>query len=356
MMSKVILLTDTHFGIKNGDVKFHQNMELFYKNIFFPYLIDNQWDAIIHLGDVFHDRRKIDTLTAKLSREYFFQPLHKLLSQQKKKMHIVAGNHDSFYRDTLDTNALQEFIAYQRYNSDTDWEPFIPYTTVTDLPEHNALLIPWITKNNREQTIQAIQNTKAKFAFGHLELAGFSFSKVQTATHGDDPATFSKFEKVFSGHYHYRHEKGNIFYLGSPTQQTWIDVDTRRGFHILDTDTGEIEFIENNYNIFENVRFDDQINTDITHPRYYRLIVPAEVKQSEIDKKIKHLHDLNAIDVTVIQQHTGTVSEGTQSDRVQTLDSVEDTPTFIRSQVNDDSVAELLVQLYNQAINEDVVK
>lgn len=361
-MAKIVLITDTHFGIKNSDKEFHANMRLFFERMFLPYLKANEWDTIIHLGDVFHDRRKIDTQTAKLSREYFFQPLHRLLSDSKKVMHIVCGNHDIYHKDNLDTNALNEFISFQDYGDremglKERWQSFVVHTEPTEITyDEKLMLIPWITKSNRDQITHAVQKTSARYAFGHLELNGFNWSKVQVSNHGDDPASFSKFDIVFSGHYHYRHSKGNIFYLGSPTQQTWIDVDTKRGFHVLDTETGVVEFIENPYNIFENVKF-GQMDIDWTAPnrRHVRLYYQEGTKQSDVDNFVADLYKSGAIHVETRQIHQNTPQNSEETgEEHQVIDSIEDTPTFIRKTVDDSEVAEVLVLLYNQAISEDV--
>ena len=37
----------------------------------------------------------------------------------------------------------------------------------------------------------------------------------------------------------------------------WNDVDDPRGFHIFDTDTFKLEFIQNPYTMFEKVYYDD---------------------------------------------------------------------------------------------------
>lgn len=352
-MSKVVMITDTHLGIKGGNEVFHANMELFYNNVFFPYLRENvnQIDGVLHGGDVFHDRRRIDTYSARRARQYFFEPMQEFLLESKKQMDIVCGNHDIFFRDSLDTNTLHEFIENNNFSSRRSAEKtFVVHTDVVDL-DHNIAVIPWLTKNNRERFMQKIAQSKSRFALGHLELNGFNFSKVQTATHGEDPVNFSKFEKVFSGHYHYRHSKGNIYYLGSPTEQTWIDVDTKRGFHVLDTETGDVEFIENPFNIFENVKFGDEIDTTIDHPRFYRLYREEDAKQSDVDAFIKRLYENNAINVDVIVTKKSDVKDEVKNS-TDTIESIEDTPEFIRNNVDDEEVASILVSLYNRALTE----
>lgn len=353
-MAKLLLITDSHFGLANGSEVFHDNMKLFYSEVFFPFLDKHitELTGIVHLGDVFHDRRKIDTLTAKLSREYFFAPLDKILADNNKKLHIIAGNHDSFFRDELDTNALSEFIVRQNYNG-LSKKTIEIYTASTEIPAWNCVFIPWIVKSNREETQNLLAKTCMKHALGHLELLGFNFSKVQVAMHGDDPQNFLKFNRVLSGHYHYKHQKGNVVYLGSPTQQTWIDVNTPKGFHIFDTNTNELEFINNPYNMFEEISIHSAIDTSINHPRFYRVIINEEMKQSDIDNYIKKLYDNNAINVTIKSNiFKKSTKSSTNDDLV--LEDVESTPKFIESFVEDKEVSKVIMNLYNRAVSVEV--
>lgn len=352
-MAKLLLITDSHFGISGGSEVFHENMKLFYSNVFFPFLDKHmrEIDALVHLGDVFHDRRKIDTLTAQLSREYFFSPLHKILSEYEKEMHIIAGNHDLYYRDQMSTNSLYEFIVNQNY-SGSKLDVFKIYTEPKVHSYWDCVFIPWITKETREETQQVLAETNMKYVFGHLELQGFNFSKVQVAMHGDDPKGFEKFTRVMSGHYHYKHQKGNVVYLGSPTQQTWIDVNTPKGFHIFDTKTNELEFINNPYNMFEEISIHRAINTTINHPRFYRVVVDEGMKQSDIDKYIKELYNNGAINVT-IKSNIFKKNIITSNSEV-TLEDIESTPKFIESFVEDKEVSKIMMDLYNRAVSVEV--
>lgn len=349
-MAKLLLITDTHFGVRGNSEHFHNNMELFYNNIFFNWLqsIASDIDGIIHLGDVFDDRRKIDIHTAKRVRKYFFEPLYTILKNHDLQMHIICGNHDSYHRDELETNALREFIEAQNFGSPLTYSPrFQIHTQYFESQQWDIAFVPWITKNNRNEIEGAVSRSKRKYLMGHLELSGFKFSKVQEAVHGDDPAAFSKFKRVFSGHYHYPHSKGNITYLGSPTEHTWIDVDTTRGVYLFDTDTGEIELIENPYHIFRNIVYGS--NIDLKSPCFVRLHREGTEKQSDVDNYVKRLYDAGAITVDIIVKNTGNSVVQGVSESEDTIESVEDTPIFIRKNVEDEDIANILVDLYNRA-------
>ena len=65
----------------------------------------------------------------------------------------------------------------------------------------------------------------------------------------------------FSGHFHHKSDNGNVYYLGNPYQITWSDYKDPRGFHIFDTETRELEFIKNPYEIFHKIYYDDEKTT-----------------------------------------------------------------------------------------------
>lgn len=335
---KFALITDTHHGIKKGDENFLSNLEMFYEKIFFPTLSERGIKNVIHLGDLVHERKRIDFRVLTRLKSSFLDPLRRA----EINMNIIVGNHDIPLRDEIVSDACTELLY--------GYENIIVHTRVHEIPVWNMIMIPWLTKNNREETLQRVLKSRMRFALGHLELSGFSFSKTQIAVHGDDPKNFTKFEKVFSGHYHYRHSKDNIFYLGSPNEQTWIDVNTSRGFHIFDSENGELEFIENPYNIFENVKFGDRTYREKSHPRYFRLYIEGSEKQSEIESFIKELTDFGALNVDVVghRKSVEELSNAKIGDDLN-LDIKEDTPTFIRGFVKDEAVANILVDLYNRA-------
>lgn len=340
-MNKVALLTDMHWGVKKGDEDFLESLKIFLDEVFFPECKKRGINHIINLGDIVHVRKRIDFHVLTHMREVF---LDRLVASNMK-MTIIVGNHDMPFSDVMDSNACDElFEGYSNISVVSE---------VTEFPSMNTIMIPWMTKSSREDTLEKIAKSKMKFAMGHLELNGFSFSKVQTAFHGDDPKNFSKFERVMSGHYHYRHNKDNIYYLGSPTEQTWIDVNTTRGFHIFDTATGDLEFINNPYNMFENVNYGEEDFFNNSHRRYVRLYVSGEEKLSDREEFIDRLYKGGAIKVDVIRNKEAKVIQETESIiEPGEIDVKEDTPTFIRRNVDNEKVADILINLYNRASTE----
>ena len=47
---KIAILNDTHCGIRNSSDIFMEYQEKFYRDVFFPYLNDNEIKRVLHLG------------------------------------------------------------------------------------------------------------------------------------------------------------------------------------------------------------------------------------------------------------------------------------------------------------------
>jgi hypothetical protein len=166
--------------------------------------------------------------------------------------------------------------------------------------------IPWICSENHEETMNVIQKSKAKVAFGHLELQGFRVNRnLIMEDHGLDSNIFSKFTKVFSGHYHTRSDNGSIFYLGNPYEMYWTDVNDTRGFHIFDTETLEHIPINNPYRLFYNIYYEDTPHQTFDATEYknkiVKVIVRKKTKPKDFEKFIDKLYTVGIQDLKIIE-------------------------------------------------------
>ena len=219
---KIAIITDTHFGARKGSKNLHDYFELFYKNVFFPKLEEYGIDTIIHMGDVFDSRKAIDLQTLEWSNRVVFEPL------KKYKVYAATGNHDAYYKNTNFVNSPELLLT-----SHTNWEIYSSAKEI-QVGGLDILLLPWITTENYEHTLDVIKSSKSKVAMGHLELNGFRATRGHMMETGMDVSVFDKFDTVFSGHFHTRSNDGKIFYLGNPYEMFWNDVNDKRGFHIFD--------------------------------------------------------------------------------------------------------------------------
>ena len=83
-----------------------------------------------------------------------------------------------------------------------------------------------------------------------LNLNGYQVMRGVKHTDGHEPDMLQRFDKVWSGHFHQKHEENNVCYFGTAYQMTFNDLFEKKGFHIYDTETDEIEFVENPTNFF----------------------------------------------------------------------------------------------------------
>ena len=144
------------------------------------------------------------------------------------------GNHDTYYKNTNEVNAIQNL------NLGPDIKIYTRATEV-NIGGLDMLFIPWICDDNREDTIFQIDNSTSQIAMGHLEVKGFEMHKGVMNEHGFEREHFRRFEKVLSGHFHKKSDDGQIFYLGTQYQIMWSDYNCPKGFHTFDTDTRELD-------------------------------------------------------------------------------------------------------------------
>lgn len=241
-MTKVALLADTHFGVRSESPAFFKNQAKFFDEVFWPAIDEHKIDFIFHLGDLVDRRKYVSFVTLRHMREHFFKPMY----ERNIELYVIAGNHDCYYRNTNALNAPNELIHWGKVL----WEPD---EMVFD--EAGCLFLPWISPENMQASLRIIKESKARYCFAHLELAGFEMHKGHIME-GFDPALFTHFDAVYTGHYHHRSSKGNIHYVGAPYEMTWADYDDPRGFDILDLVTGERTYIQNPHTIHEKVIYE----------------------------------------------------------------------------------------------------
>jgi predicted phosphodiesterase len=291
---KIAIFTDTHWSARKSSRHLHDYFELFYKNIFFPTLEEQGVEIVVHMGDAFDNRKSIDFWGLDWTRRVVLEPL------RKYEVHMIVGNHDIFLRNSTEINApellLKDYPNIKTYSSPTN----------TKVGGIDMTFIPWICSENYDETLKVIKKSKAKIAMGHLELQGFRVNKhLIMEEHGLDPNIFTKFQKVFSGHYHTRSDNGRIFYLGNPYEMYWTDVNDTRGFHIFDTETLEHTPINNPYKLFYNIYYEDTPHQMFDATEYankiVKVIVRKKSKQKEFDKFIDKLYKVGIQDLKIVE-------------------------------------------------------
>ena len=324
---KIALITDTHFGARNDNLNFNEYFYKFYEDIFFPYLKENNITTVIHLGDVMDRRKYISYRIAKDFRERFIDKFHGI------DLHMMVGNHDTYYKNTSGVNSLQELID-GRYDNMTIYDK----AQEVDFDGCKILFVPWINAENMSHTTKMLKTSSAQICMGHLELSGFEMQKGMVMDHGWDKEEFNRFDTVMSGHYHHKSDDGQIFYLGTPYELYWNDWNDPKGFHVFDTDTREIERIENPHKIFSKIYYDDSSSSYENHDvskykdKYVKLVVVNKKDLYEFDKFVDKLLAADCHEVKIVEDFSDLDASNVSDDIVE---NTQDTMTLLELYIDD---------------------
>jgi len=293
---KVAIITDQHFGMRKGSQIFHDYMKKFYDEVFFPSLDKNKISVVLDLGDTFDNRKSIDFWSLDWAKENYYSKL----AERGITVYTVVGNHTSYYKNTLDLNAVNLLLS--------EYPNIVQITKPTTIMigKLPICFIPWICIDNETETFEEIANTKATVAMGHLELSGFEAHVGYMMEHGMSREVFSKFKKVFSGHFHHRSNSDNIYYLGNPYQMYWNDYGDVRGYHLFDTETLKLTFKKNPFTMFSKIFYNDtvedpdDIDTNHYENQFVKLIVEKRNNYYKYDNLIERLYQSNLHDIKII--------------------------------------------------------
>lgn len=353
---KIAILNDTHWGARNDNAAFAEYFIKFYREIFFPYLRENDIKTVFHLGDLADRRKYINFVTAKNLEENFI----KVCKDDGIELHMIVGNHDTFYKNTNEVNTLRQLYGESSYeNMHLYWNEPVEL----DMDGCKIMLSPWICQDNYQASMDAFKNTKAEILMGHFEIAGYEMMRGQLCDHGMDRNIFKKFDAVYSGHFHHPSTHGNISYLGAQYEMTWTDYDQKRGFSVFDTQTRSVTYVENPYKMFHKIVYDDTDMTieDIAHldtkhltNTFIKVIVTTKSNPYIFDLFLDRLQAASPCDIKVVEDHMNL----DVVDESELVDEAQDTLTILKSYVqnlefNGDKikVERVLDELYKEAIN-----
>jgi len=356
---KTAIITDQHFGARNDSLVFLSYYEKFYNDVFFPKLKEEGITTLLILGDTFDRRKYVNFFTLKKTKQMFFDRLEEM----GITVYMLAGNHDTYFKNTNDVNSVDLLLAeYTNVNViDTPQTIHLDYgNTAADV-----CMVPWICADNYERAIDEMTNTNAHLCMGHFEIAGFAMYRGMESHEGLEPSLFKKFDKTFSGHYHHRSSKDNITYLGNPYELTWQDYNDPRGFHIFDVNSQELTFIQNPYTMFDRYEYDDS-NTeaetlDVSRfaEKFVKIIVVNKADFYKFDKFLSRVYTNNPppYEVKIIEDFSA-FNEGEVSSEI----NLEDTQTVlseyidsIETDLDKEKIKTFVKTLYTEAINIEVV-
>ena len=148
-------------------------------------------------------------------------------------------------------------------------------------------------------------------------------------------------------------------------QITWQDYDDPKGFHILDLDTLQMEFIQNPFEIFHQIKYDDKeegfalASKDLSEytNTYVKVVVLNKSNPHLFERFITRLYEVNPTDVTILEDFTNL---GDDTIAENSLDQADDTLTIINKYIDasgyenldTDTLKNLMHELYVEALNQ----
>lgn len=279
------------------------------------------------LGDTFDRRKFVNFLTLNNAKEYYFDNL----KNRSIHLDLIVGNHCTFYKNTNKINSPRLLLGEYENISIIEGPIEVSYDGL------DVLLVPWICPENYAETMAKLKDSPCEVLFGHLEVDGFEMYRGQPNVGGVNPNLFNRFDQVFSGHFHHRSTKGNITYLGNPYELNWADYDDPRGFHIYDTDTRKLTFIENPYKMFHKIFYDDKTDTDYIgmpvskyNEKYVKVVVVNKTDFLKFDTFIDRLYRSGPTEIKIVENMADYDDVAVDESGV----DVEDTPTMLDQYVD----------------------
>jgi DNA repair exonuclease SbcCD nuclease subunit len=341
---RVAIITDQHFGARKNSKIFHDYFLSFYNDVFFPTLEREGITTVIDMGDTFDSRKGIDFAALAWAKDNYYDRLNSLGCT----VYTVVGNHTAYYKNTNQINAVDLLLReYENVKVISEIEHI-------KIGKENILFIPWINSENQEKTFDTIKKSNAKIVCGHLELNGFSAYRGHVMTTGHDSSIFQKFTRVFSGHYHTRSTDGTIFYLGNPYEIYSNDYNDTRGFHLFNTETLELEPVDNPYKMFYSIFYEDtdyrMFDTRPYENKIVKLVVRKKTDLKQFDKFLDKLYASNVAELKIVENFN--IQEQFEIDELETEDTISILNRYVEeTEVNlDKNVIQKMIQgIYKEA-------
>lgn len=260
MKPEVAIITDIHFDCRNGSRFFLEEFEKFFKNVFFPTLDERKIRHCWILGDLWEYRYKLGVQAMNAAFRIMFDELE----ARNIDVTIIYGNHDVAYKTTNRVNSI-DFLGKMYPNVHV-----VEKAETIEFFGYPVNFVSWINDENMADCVEFIRSCPPTILCGHLEIKSFEMTRGHVCNDGFDKTEFDRFDMVLSGHFHTISCDGKIFYISNSFWTNWGDYDEHKGFRILNLETQEMDFIENPYQLYFKIWYDDNVDLDSFDFQKYR--------------------------------------------------------------------------------------
>ena len=264
-------------------------------------------DKIIFLGDLFHDRQKIDVLAYQKA----FEIIERRMGERELDLRLLLGNHDLWHFQRLDISSVNPLrsirgvsvIDSPRVEMVGDFPfAFLPYTHD---PISDILLL--------EKEWKKVADGKRMVLGGHISVDGAvwnvrhnTVSEVSVEHDGDmvrvGAEVFRRWNRVFLGHYHAAQKlSDNAEYVGSPLQLSFGEAFQEKHLVVYDAEEDSVEYIKNEFSPRHLILGEDELADHDLEGNFVRVEVEDITSKSMSDMRQK-LVDESKVSTLEIKQ------------------------------------------------------
>ena len=342
--NKICCISDIHVGV-------HQNSAMWlditvsWAKWLRAELRKKRITDIMISGDLFHYRDEISVNTIQVVTEI-------LTLWKEFNIVMLVGNHDSYYKDRIDVNSLSILAG---------WDNITVYSKPEQI-EHGSkkiMFCPWGTRPEEMKPSDII--------FGHFEIRSFKMNQHKVCTDGISSKELLKYAPlIITGHFHLRelrqYKDGEILYLGNPYQMDFGDVESSKGYYILDIHSSSYKFYENKISPkHKKIRLSELVKHSGITPdveqmfrnNIVKFIIDRHIAPDEIDLLLSKFSDLKPVSINTdyeINFNTFGLEETNDVD-ISGVDIPQAIQEFVNmlNIKNKDDVVKITLDLYNKS-------
>jgi len=304
-MSKALLFSDLHLHSHKKSADRLQDC-LNVLHWVFETAKSKKVNHLFFLGDLFHERQKIDVLNYLRNFEVFV----KHMSNAPFDMWLLIGNHDMYHKERWDINSIKPLTA-------------IPRVHIIEEPkvvEIDGVLIDFLPHTEDPlKEIKKLKENRDKFQllFGHIAVQGAQLNPIY-GTNSDvivehdgemklvDPKAFAAWKQVFLGHYHCAQEIGNVEYIGSPLELSFGEAFQDKHLILFDLHSFDKQYIDNDFSPKHYILPPSQIKNYDLENNFIRIVVDdiGATDLIEIRKDLLRKHNVASLDIKQKEKKT----------------------------------------------------
>lgn len=266
---------------------------------------ENKVQNIVFLGDLFHDRQKIDVLTYQRTFEIF----ERHLRHANFQVYLLLGNHDLWHFQKCDVSSVNPLRAIDGIEVVDSPKilllndvpiAFLPFTH-SPIEGAKELQTEWeqlvLPKGTRRILTSHIAIDGALYNARHQ-----TFSEV-IIEHDSDMVKvgselFDWWDNVFLGHYHAAQRLDDrVEYIGSPLQLSFGESDQQKHVLIYDLENGQREYVTNDFSPKHYILTEQDVDNHDLKDQFVRISVEDMSATSVVEMQ----QNLSSLGVKSIQ-------------------------------------------------------